>query len=180
MNTSNLGDEQRHTISLLVENRFGVLARIAGLFSARGYNIDSLSVGTTDDPQASRMTIVVKGNNQVLEQVQKQLNKLIDVIKVTDYCDTSHIERELLLAKVNVDKNSRSELIQICDVFRAKIVDVSVDSLIIEMTGDHEKVEALIRMVRSFGIKEICRTGVVAMARGKKGISLPEKESVTT
>jgi len=171
---------QRHTISLLVENRFGVLARIAGLFSARGYNIDSLSVGITDDPQVSRMTIVVRGDERILEQVQKQLNKLIDIIKVSDYKDTPHLERELLLVKVTADKSTRSELIQICDIFRAKIVDVAMDSIIIEVIGDREKNEALLRMVRPFGIKEICRTGIVAMARGKKGIVIPEMESVGT
>ena len=170
--------DMKHTISLLVENRFGVLARISGLFSARGYNIDSLSVGTTDDPNVSRMTIVVKGDNRVLEQVEKQLNKLIDIIKVADYKETPHLERDLALVKVSADKSTRSELIQICDIFRAKIVDVAVDSIIIEMTGDEEKIEALLRMLRPFGIKETCRTGIVAMARGAKGISVAELERV--
>ncbi|OVE78463.1 acetolactate synthase small subunit [bacterium F11] len=173
-------DAQKHTISLLVENRFGVLARIAGLFSARGYNIDSLSVGVTDDPNVSRMTIVVRGDNRILEQVQKQLNKLIDVIKVTDYVDTAHLERELIMVKVTADKSTRGELAQICDIFRAKIVDVAMDSLIIELTGDREKNEALLRMIRPFGIKEFCRTGIVAMARGKKGIVIPEMERALT
>jgi acetolactate synthase-1/3 small subunit len=167
---------QKHTISLLVENRFGVLARIAGLFSARGYNIDSLSVGTTDDPMISRMTIVVMGDVRILDQVQKQLNKLIDVIKVTVYQDTPHLERDLALVKVTADKSTRSELIQICDIFRAKIVDVTYDSIIVEMTGDEDKIEALLRMLRPFGIKENCRTGIVAMARGSKGIAVPELE----
>ena len=178
MSESSNGTASRHTISLLVENKFGVLARIAGLFSARGYNIDSLSVGETDDPQVSRMTIVVRGDERILEQVEKQLNKLIDVIKVTDYQDTPHIERDLALVKVTADKATRSELIQICDIFRAKIVDVAVDSVIIEMTGDEEKIEALIRLLRPFGIKEVCRTGIVAMARGAKGISVAELERV--
>ena len=171
-------NDNMHTISLLVENKFGVLARIAGLFSARGYNIDSLSVGETDDPNVSRMTIVVKGDDRILEQVEKQLNKLIDVIKVADYKDTPHLERELALVKVAADKSTRGELIQICGVFRAKIVDVAVDSVIIEMTGDEEKIEALLRMLRPFGIKEMCRTGIVAMARGAKGISVAELERV--
>lgn len=175
MPDNNIG---RHTISILVENRFGVLARIAGLFSARGYNIDSLSVGTTDDPDVSRMTIVVKGDQRILDQVVKQLNKLIDVITVTDYQDTPHLERDLVLIKVSADKSTRSELIQICDIFRAKIVDVAVDSIIIEMTGDEEKIEALLRMLRPFGVKETCRTGIVAMARGAKGISVAELEKV--
>ena len=168
----------RHTISVLVENRFGVLARIAGLFSARGYNIDSLSVGTTDDPQISRMTIVVKGDQRILDQVVKQLNKLIDIIKVTDYQETPHLERDLMLVKVSADKSTRGELIQICGIFRAKIVDVAVDSIIAEMTGDEEKIDALLRMLRPFGIKEVCRTGIVAMARGAKGISVEEIEKV--
>lgn len=170
--------DMRHTISLLVENKFGVLARISGLFSARGYNIDSLSVGTTEDANVSRMTIVVKGDDRVLEQVEKQLNKLIDVIKVADYKDTPHLERNLALIKVSADKSTRSEMIQICDIFRAKIVDVAVDSIIVEMTGDEEKIEALLRMLRPFGIKEMCRTGIVAMARGAKGISVAELERV--
>lgn len=168
----------RHTISVLVENRFGVLARIAGLFSARGYNIDTLSVGTTDDPEISRMTIVVRGDQRILDQVVKQLNKLIDIITVTDYQDTPHLERDLVLVKVTADKATRSELIQICDIFRAKIVDVAIDSIIIEMTGDEEKIEALLRMLRPFGIKETCRTGIVAMARGAKGLSIAEIEKV--
>ena len=163
---------------MLVENRAGVLARIAGLFSARGYNIDSLSVGTTDDPQVSRMTIVVRGDQKVLEQVEKQLNKLIDIIKVSDYIDTPHLERDLVLVKVAADKATRSELIQICDIFRAKIVDVAIDSIIVEMTGDNEKIDALLRMVRPFGVKEVCRTGIVAMARGKQAMAIPDSERV--
>lgn len=171
-------NDMRHTISLLVENRFGVLARISGLFSARGYNIDSLSVGTTHDPAVSRMTIVVNGDQRILDQVEKQLNKLVDVITVADYQGTPHLERDLMLVKVSADKTTRSELIQICDIFRAKIVDVGVDSIIIEMTGDEEKIEALLRMLRPFGIKETCRTGIVAMARGSKGISIEQLERV--
>jgi len=171
-------NSMRHTISLLVENRFGVLARISGLFSARGYNIDSLSVGTTDDPDISRMTIVVKGDERILEQVTKQLNKLVDVITVADYLETPHLERDLMLVKVTADKSTRSELVQICDIFRAKIVDVGVDSIIVEMTGDEEKIEAILRMLRPFGIKETCRTGIVAMARGSKGISIEQLERV--
>jgi len=178
MTTTQKIESLRHTISVLVENKAGVLARIAGLFSARGYNIDALSVGTTEDPQVSRMTIVVRGDERVLEQVCKQLNKLIDVIKVMDYVGTPHLERDLVLIKVAADKNTRSELIQICDIFRAKIVDVAADSVIIEMTGDNEKIEAMIKMLRPFGIKEVCRTGIVAMARGAKGISIQELERV--
>lgn len=178
MTEANMQNDQFHTISLLVENKFGVLARIAGLFSARGYNIDSLSVGTTHDPDVSRMTIVVKGDQRILEQVEKQLNKLVDVITVADYQDTPHLERDLMLVKVSADKSTRNELIQICDIFRAKIVDVGVDSVIIEMTGDEEKIEAILRLLRPFGIKETCRTGIVAMARGSKGISIEQLERV--
>jgi len=157
----------RHTISVLVENKFGVLARIATLFAARGFNIDSLAVGETENPDVSRMTIVVRGDDRILEQVEKQLNKLVDVIKVSDFLDTSHIERDLMLIKVKVDKVNRSEILQIADVFRANIVDVSSESVIIEVTGDEDKLDALIKLLRPFGIKEMVRTGVVAIARGK-------------
>ncbi len=156
------------TISVVVENKFGVLARIATLFAARGFNIDSLAVGETEDPAVSRMTIVASGSESVLEQVEKQLNKLIDVIKVQNYEQQPHIERDLALIKVNADKSSRSEIFQIVDIFRAKIVDVSSDSLIIEMTGDENKIEALQTLLKPFGIKEMVRTGIIAMARGTK------------
>jgi acetolactate synthase-1/3 small subunit len=180
----NNSQDSKHTISVLVENRAGVLARIAGLFSARGYNIDSLAVGETEDPTISRMTIVVKGDESVLEQVEKQLNKLIDIIKVSDYKQIPHIERDLALIKVRADKLNRSELLQIADVFRAKIVDVSSGSVIVEATGSEEKIEALISMLDSFGIQEVSRTGIVAMARGGKSLTfrenlaLEEKHSV--
>ncbi|MHB9154890.1 MAG: acetolactate synthase small subunit [Endomicrobiales bacterium] len=157
-----------HTISALVENKFGVLARISTLFAARGFNIDSLAVGETEDPGISRMTIVVRGDDRVLEQVEKQLNKLVDVIKVNDFKETQHIERDLALIKVKADKSNRSEILQITDIFRAKIIDVSTDSIIIETTGDEEKIQALITMLRPFGIKEMCRTGIIAMGRGGK------------
>jgi len=156
----------RHTISVLVENKAGVLARIATLFAARGYNIDSLAVGETEDPSISRMTIVVRGDEKILEQVEKQLNKLIDVIKLNDFVDTEHLERDLVLIKVKTDKNTRSEIMQIIDIFRAKIIDVAANSLIVEMTGDEEKIQAIINMLRPFGIKEMVRTGIIAMARG--------------
>jgi acetolactate synthase-1/3 small subunit len=158
----------RRTISVLVENKFGVLARISTLFAARAFNIDSLAVGETEDPTVSRMTIVVSGNENVLEQVEKQLNKLIDVIKVTSYMDNHHVERDLALIKVKVDKTTRSEIFQIVDIFRAKIVDVAADSLVIEVTGDELKLEALEELLRPFGIKEMVRTGIIAMARGAK------------
>jgi acetolactate synthase I/III small subunit len=158
----------RRTISVIVENKFGVLARIATLFAARGFNIDSLAVGETEDPAVSRMTIVASGSEAVLEQVEKQLNKLIDVIKVTSYEKEPHIERDLALLKVKADKKTRSEIFQIVDIFRAKIVDVAADSLIIEMTGDEEKIQALQTLLKPFGLKEMVRTGIIAMARGLK------------
>ncbi|OGR85418.1 MAG: acetolactate synthase small subunit [Elusimicrobia bacterium RIFCSPLOWO2_01_FULL_54_10] len=171
--------EPKHTISVLVENRSGVLARISGLFSARGFNIDSLAVGETEDPTVSRMTIVVKGDERILEQVEKQLNKVIDVIKVSDYMETPHLERDLALIKVNADKRNRSELLQVVDIFRAKIVDVAPDSVIVEATGDEAKILALLEMLEPFGVKEMCRTGIVAMARGAKSLTLAEKQEKT-
>lgn len=156
----------RHTIVVLVENKSGVLARIAGLFSARGFNIDSLSVGETEDSTISRMTIVVRGDEQILEQVMKQLNKLIDVIKINDFLNVSHVERDLVMIKVKADSSTRSEILQIVDIFRAKIIDVSAKTLIIEMTGNKDKIEALIRMLQSFEIEEVARTGIIAMSRG--------------
>ncbi len=162
----------KHTISVLVENKSGVLARISGLFSARGYNIDSLAVGETDDPSVSRMTIVVKGDDMILEQVEKQLNKLVDVIKLSDYVETPHLERDLALIKVKADKNNRNELLQIVQIFRAKIVDVASETVIVEATGDEDKITALIDMLHPFGIREMSRTGIVAMARGNKALTL--------
>ena len=156
----------RHTISVLVENKSGVLARVAGLFSARGFNIDSLAVGETEDPAISRMTIVVQGNENVLEQVEKQLNKLVDVIKVSDFAGVPHLERDLALIKITADKAKRSEIMQIVGIFRGKIVDVSSESLIVEITGDENKIQAFIKMIMPFGVKEMIRAGVVAMARG--------------
>jgi len=156
----------RHAISVLVENKFGVLARIATLFAARGFNIDSLSVGETENADVSRMTIIVRGDDRILEQVEKQLNKLVDIIKVLDFKATRHVERDLALIKVNADKTNRSEILQITNTFRSKIIDVSSDSVIIEITGGEEKIEAFISMLRPFGIKEMSRTGIIAMARG--------------
>lgn len=156
----------RHTISVLVENKPGVLSRISSLFSARGFNIDSLAVGETEQHDMSRMTIVVKGDERILEQVMKQLNKLIDVIKVTDFVEQPHLERDLVLIKVNVGKGKRSEVLEIVDIFRARIVDVASNSVIVEMTGDEEKILALVSMLKPFGIKEMVRTGIVAMGRG--------------
>lgn len=162
------GGIMKHAISVLVENKAGVLARIANLFSARGYNIDSLAVGETEDPTISRMTIIVRGDERILEQIEKQLNKLVDVIRVSDFIATEHLERDLILVKVTAEKNTRSEIMQIVDIFRAKIVDVGSNSLIIEMTGNEEKIKAFVEIVKPFGIKEMVRTGIVAMARGNK------------
>ncbi|MFA7073762.1 MAG: acetolactate synthase small subunit [Endomicrobiaceae bacterium] len=158
----------KHTISVLVENKFGVLARISTLFAARGFNIDSLSVGETENSNISRMTIVVNGDDSVLEQVEKQLNKLIDVIKVSNFSETEYIQRDLALIKVAINKNTRIEVIQIINIFRAKIVDVSGDSVIAEITGDEEKIEAFLTLLKPFSVKEMCRTGIIAMARGLK------------
>lgn len=155
----------RHTISVLVENKFGVLARVAGLFSGRGYNIESLSVAPTNDPGISHMTIVTRGDDRVIEQVNKQLYKLIDVIKVTDLINKSYVEREMILIKVTADEEKRSEILRIVDIFRGRIIDVSSKGLIIEATGTEEKVQALLTMLKPLGLKEVVRTGLVAMIR---------------
>ncbi|MFH1479329.1 MAG: acetolactate synthase small subunit [Candidatus Omnitrophota bacterium] len=155
-------------ISVLVENHFGVLTHVSGLFSARGFNIDSLAVGETEDPTISRMTIVVDGDEKTLEQVKKQLNRLIDVIKVIDLTEEDSMDRELVLVKANVDTKTRSEILQIADTFEAKIIDVKKDSIIIESTGDHNKIKSFIEMLKPFGILEIVTTGRIALARGKE------------
>jgi len=155
----------RHTISVLVENKFGVLTRVAGLFSGRGYNIDSLNVAPTADQTASRMTIVTRGDEATMDQIVKQLNKLPDVIKVVDFRDGEYVDRELVLVKVAVDSKSRAEVMQITDIFRAKIVDVQPKSLTIEVTGDESKVEKLLSLMKNFGITDLTRTGKVAMPR---------------
>ncbi len=155
----------RHTISVLVENKFGVLTRVAGLFSGRGYNIDSLNVAPTHDPQISRMTIVTRGDDATLEQIVKQLKKLVDVLKVQDFREGEYIDRELVLIKVSVDSKSRAEVMQITDIFRAKIVDVQPSSVAIEVTGNESKVEKFIELMKSFGVLDLTRTGKVAMPR---------------
>ena len=160
----------RHTLAVLVENKSGVLTRVAGLFSRRGYNIDSLAVGVTEDPTISRMTIVVKGDDHVLEQVTKQLNKLIDVIRVTDLGAEESVERELALIKVAADANNRSEIIQIVDIFRARIIDVAAKSMTIEVTGNEDKILGIEQLLRPFGIKEMVRTGKIALTRGVKSV----------
>ncbi len=155
----------RHTLSVLVENKFGVLTRISGLFSGRGFNIDTLNVAPTQDPTTSRMTIVVKGDDTVLEQVTKQLNKLVDTIKVQDFRDGEYVDRELVLIKVGVNATTRAEVMQICDIFRAKIVDVAPETVTIEMTGAESKVNAFLGLMNQFGVRDITRTGKVAMPR---------------
>ncbi|MFQ6043903.1 MAG: acetolactate synthase small subunit, partial [Candidatus Poribacteria bacterium] len=152
--------------SVLVENRLGVLARIASLFSGRGFNIDSLTVAETKEPDVSRMTIVSTGDEKIIEQITKQLNKLIDVIKVSDLTGDRYIDRELALIKVNAENQARGEIIQIVNIFRAHIVDVSPTSLMIETTGDEEKLKAIIDMLSPYGVQEIARTGKIAMLRG--------------
>ena len=166
--SANGGEPRKHTISVLVENKFGVLSRVAGLFSARGYNIESLSVGETLDPSVSRMTIVVTGDEFVIEQVMKQLHKLIDVIKVNDLTDDSHVERELVLIRVNAEPQHRAEILRTADIFRAKVVDVTPVSFVLEATGDEGKLEALLELLRPIGIQEVVRTGKVAISRGPK------------
>jgi acetolactate synthase-1/3 small subunit len=160
----------KHTIAVIVENKSGVLTRIAGLFSRRSFNIDSLSVGATENPGYSRMTITVHGDRDVLEQVIKQLSKLINVIRVSELDPSESIERELAIIKVSADKESRSEIMQIVNIFRAKIIDVSHRSMIIEVTGDEEKIDAIVQLLRQFGIKEMARTGKVSMVRGARVI----------
>ena len=155
----------RHTLSVLVENKFGVLTRLSGLFSGRGFNIDTLNVAPTQDPTQSRMTIVVKGDDTVLEQVTKQLNKLVDIIKVQDFKEGEYVDRELVLLKVKVDSKSRADVLQICDIFRAKIVDVQPKNLSIEITGNESKVTKFILLMETFGILDLTRTGKVAIAR---------------
>jgi acetolactate synthase-1/3 small subunit len=162
------GEERKHTVAVLVENRFGVLSRVAGLFSARGYNIESLSVGETLDPSVSRMTLVVRGDHFVIEQVIKQLHKLVDVIKVTDLSEEDHVEREMILVRVNAEPAARAEILRSADIFRAKVVDVTPASYTLELTGDESKLDAFIELLRPFGIQELVRTGKVAIARGPK------------
>ena len=160
---------KRHTISVLVENKFGAFVRVAGMFSAKGYNIDSISVGATEEEDISRMTIVTHGDDQIIEQITKQLNKLIDTIKVVDLTFESFVHRELVLVKVQSTQSSRPEIMQIAEIFRAKVVDISPKSLTLESTGNQQKVDAIIKMLKPFGIKELARTGRVALKREFQG-----------
>jgi len=165
----------KHTVAVLVENKPGVLARVSGLFSRRGFNIESLAVGVTENADTSRMTIVVSGDDKILEQVMKQLNKLIDVLRVSDIPPEDSVNRELALIKVGVDSTTRAEVMQIVDIFRAKIVDVGTKSLIVEVTGDESKINAIEQLLRQFGVKEMVRTGKVAMNRGAKVVQSEKK-----
>ncbi|MBU4372873.1 MAG: acetolactate synthase small subunit [Euryarchaeota archaeon] len=165
----------KHTLAVLVENKPGVLTRVAGLFSRRGFNIESLAVGVTENRDTSRITIVVSGDDHILEQVMKQLNKLIDVIRVSDIPPEESVSRELALIKVGVDSATRAEVMQIVDVFRAKIVDVGIKSLVVEVTGDESKINAMEQLLRQFGIREMVRTGKIAMNRGAKVVQVEKR-----
>ncbi len=155
----------KHIISVLVENKFGVLSRVSGLFSGRGFNIETISIGPTLDPTVSQMTIVTTGDDRILEQILKQLNKLIDVIKVTDFADKEFVEREMCLVKINAPQEHRSEALRIADIFRARVVDSTLKSYTFQVTGDEKKIDAFIELFKPMGIKEIVRTGKVAITR---------------
>jgi acetolactate synthase-1/3 small subunit len=160
-----------HTLSILVENRAGVLSRVTGLFSRRGFNIESLAVGTCEEPGMSRITIVCIGDDAQIEQVMKQLNKLIDVIKVSDLTDNERVERELAMIKVTTDSGAtRSEIMQIAQIFRAQIIDMGTKTIVLQITGNTEKIDALETLLRQYGVKELIRTGKIGMLRGSKTV----------
>ncbi len=161
----------QHTISVLVINKFGVLSRIAGLFSGRGFNIESLNVAETTDPNISRMTIVTRGDEEKIEQITKQLNKLIDIIKVIDLTEENFVDREMILVKMNAEPRVREEILRIVEIFRAKVVDVSSATYTIEITGDQGKIQGFLELLRPLGIKELVRSGRIAMSRGMKSIN---------
>jgi acetolactate synthase-1/3 small subunit len=169
--------QQQHTITALVENHPGVLARVAGLFARRGFNIESLSVSITDRPEISRMTIVVGGDHRVLEQITKQLNKLVEVIKVVDYTETAVVERELALIKVNAETKDRAEIMQIVEIFRGRIIDMSEKTFIVEVTGSTDKLDKIVDLLSAYGVRELVRTGIIAMARGAKTASRAGRDS---
>lgn len=169
--------DTKHTLVALVEDKPGVLNRVASLFRRRAFNIQSLAVGHSEQPGLSRMTVVVSGDSAVVEQVRKQLDKLINVIKVTDITEGDIVARELALIKVNATAATRSEIIQIVDIFRANIVDVASDSLTVEVTGDEDKVKSLFELLRSFGIKEVTRTGRIALTRGRHPVKIRSTKS---
>jgi acetolactate synthase-1/3 small subunit len=160
----------KYVLSVLVENHSGVLSKISGLFSRRGYNIHSLTVGVTEDPEISRMTIVILGDEYMLEQINKQLNKLVDVIKVVELYTNKSVYRELALVKVNSDINTKSSITETVNIFRSNIIDLDSKSMTVEITGDEEKISAFIKLMKPYGIKEIVRTGVTALERGNKSM----------
>jgi acetolactate synthase I/III small subunit len=166
----------RHIISVLVENEFGVLARVAGLFSGRGFNIESLCVAETLDPTVSAMTIATRGSEAILEQILKQLNKLINVIKVIDFRDVEHVSREMVLVKINATERNREEILRMTEIFRGRVIDVSAKTYTVEITGTEDKIKAFLTLVKPLGVKELVRTGSIAMIRGEKMIQLSEKE----
>ena len=162
----------RHIISILIENEAGALSRVAGLFSARGYNIESLTVAPTEDPTLSRMTLVTRGNEDIIEQITKQLNKLIDIVKLIDLAETSHVERELMLVKVKTSNDTRDEIKRLSDIFRGKIIDVTNNSYVIEMTGASDKLDAFVNALDESSIIETVRSGPTSMSRGENGLHL--------
>ncbi len=162
----------RHIISILLENEAGALSRVAGLFTARGYNIESLTVAPTEDPSLSRMTLVTRGSDQIIEQITKQLNKLIDVVKLIDLIDAPHIERELMMVKVKTTDETRGEIIRLSDIFRGNIIDVTKSSYVIEITGASEKLDAFIASLDATSIIEVVRSGPTGISRGEKGLHL--------
>ncbi len=165
-----------HVFSMLVENHQGVLSRIAGLFSGRGYNLESITAGVTTDPQISRITLVCKGDDNVIDQIKKQLNKLIDVIKVNDLSGIPSLHRELALLKVRAKPNQRGEIFQVADVFRARVLDVGIDSMILEVTGSSEKIDNFAAVLQPYSIREIARSGLISMERGKKQTTEPGRQ----
>ena len=169
----------RHTISVLVENRFGAFDRVATMFSGKGFNITSISIGETEVADVSRMTIVTDGEDKIIDQVVKQLNRLIDTIKVVDLSETYHVERELALLTIGIHKGSMEEIKNICDIFRGNIVDITNKSMMIEITGPPDKIDAAINVFAPFGIKELARSGVVALKRGEQ-VRIQKKENITT
>jgi acetolactate synthase-1/3 small subunit len=166
----------RHVISALVMNEPGVLAHVAGMFSARGFNIDSLVVGRTEDPGLSRMTIVVNADDRILEQVRKQLAKIVTVVRVRDYKDLPFVERDLALIKISTPPGKRSEVIELVNLFRGHVVDVGTNTVMVQIAGEEEKIDAFVDLIRGYGIKEMARTGVIAMPRGSSTVSAPEEE----
>ena len=165
-----------HVLSMLVENHQGVLSRIAGLFSGRGYNLESITAGVTMDPQISRITLVCKGDDNVFDQIKKQLNKLIDVIKVNDLSGVPSLHRELALLKVRAKPNQRGEIFQVADVFRARVLDVGIDSMVLEVTGSSEKIDNFAAVLQPYLIREIARSGLISMERGKKNTAEPVRQ----